>query len=778
MFIKFLLSLVFFLFITPCRSAEKEVRTKIESNITVDYSSVLLEKSIVYCIDQDTPSSTQKQNKTGGNSTGNNSGTTGNTGGGGNSGSSDPTGGNTTGNNSGIAGNDGTSGESKSTEGTGSPGNIVGKGSATDPSGETGTNSASNKSNFELQVEPDRKIIYSGEQTSIQIDLHEVDLEGNENLSCAGKEVYVRVTGLVDGTISHRSGKISLNEAGVAFIDYRAGQKDKQIKIIATYTPKSVITENPGTYPTDQEGTSGGNTETSPGSPTSDSPGTNPPDPDATSDNSTTDTSPDTPTGDNPGTNPPNPDGTSDNSTTDTSPGSPTGDNPGTNPPDPEATSDNSTSDTSPDTPTGDNPGTNPPDPDGTTDNSTPNTSPNSPTGDNPGTNPPDPDGTTDNSSTDTSPGSPTGDNSGTNPPDPDGTTDNSSTDTSPDSPSSDNPGTNSPNQDATSGNSSTEISPGAGTGQGPGTNPTNQSGTLSTGPNGGTPGYPEEVKGEATIYIKPLEYDATLTIKGSYKETERTSYKNQDSDGVEDGTFDHKENREASFYVPLKMENAGDMPILDQRWEYYRPLEINLSNFNASFRSRQYDHGEHGGFGFRTTIVKTKSPVNKKVAAKEFLLQSNIILIIDKKTNKVVKIATGGFPVDFKWSGSETMYTEGWTPDSRTADNETDPIDEEDQFDASPVEEPVPDPTFKGISGSLKKYFKDLGTPLPADIEIPEEDESEAEVEPDLLVKFGDGVTFFGGSGKKIIDNSEGSNISRKELTFNWSVTRKKKPL
>jgi hypothetical protein len=90
---------------------------------------------------------------------------------------------------------------------------------------------------LELQVEPDRKTIYNGEKATIQIDLHETDPDGNEILSCAGKEVNVNVTGLVDGTVSHESGMITLNEVGVALIDYRAGEKDRQIKISATFTP-------------------------------------------------------------------------------------------------------------------------------------------------------------------------------------------------------------------------------------------------------------------------------------------------------------------------------------------------------------------------------------------------------------------------------------------------------------------------------------------------------------------------------------------------------------
>lgn len=90
---------------------------------------------------------------------------------------------------------------------------------------------------LELQVEPDRNTLGVGEKTSIQIDLHELDPDGTEILSCEGREVDVKVTGVVDGIISHESGKITLDEGGVAFIDYEAGENDRKIRIKASFTP-------------------------------------------------------------------------------------------------------------------------------------------------------------------------------------------------------------------------------------------------------------------------------------------------------------------------------------------------------------------------------------------------------------------------------------------------------------------------------------------------------------------------------------------------------------
>ncbi len=382
---------------------------------------------------------------------------------------------------------------------------------------------------LELEVEPDRKVIHNGEQTSIQIDLHELDPDGTEILSCAGKEVDVKVTGLVDGKVSHESGMITLNEVGVAFIEYKAGQKDRQIKITATFTP----------------------------------------------------------------------------------------------------------------------------------------------------------------------------------------------------------------------------------------------------------PKYPEELKSEATITVKPLDYEATLTIRGSYTKNESDSYEKKYNDGIEKGNYTMRETQAASFYVPLKLENSGDMPLFNQRWEYYRPLDIILTSFSASHRMTRYEYSNSSGWGHESTTTRARNPLNSQIPEKELILQSNIILIIDKKTDKVIKIATGGFPVEFRWDETEKTTGRSWDPDGSKPINESSRRTDDlfTTFGASPVEDPVPDPTFTGISSSLRTYLKDLGTPLPANIDIPEDQEEIPETEPDLLVKFGDGITSFGGEGKKIIDDSKGSSVRRKEMTFNWQVTRKKKP-
>lgn len=280
-----------------------------------------------------------------------------------------------------------------------------------------------------------------------------------------------------------------------------------------------------------------------------------------------------------------------------------------------------------------------------------------------------------------------------------------------------------------------------------------------------------------------PLEcdqYEAILTIEGKYVRNSTSSYSRNDANGTERGKHELNEINEASFYVPLELERADDVPMFNQRWEYYRPLSINLSSCHISSREQDHRYASHKTGGFDQIMTRFKDPLNLEISGKETLVpMSNIILVIDKETDKVVKIVTGGYAVDFYWHERYQLKGEQWTDKSKTPinelENKTDDIQSE--YTAGPVEDPVPDPTFSSVSESLRTYLKDLGTPLPADVEIPEEEEK-PEISPDLLVEFGDGKTFFGGDGKVVLEDKYGPDFRiYAEKTFYWQVSRKKKP-
>lgn len=291
--------------------------------------------------------------------------------------------------------------------------------------------------------------------------------------------------------------------------------------------------------------------------------------------------------------------------------------------------------------------------------------------------------------------------------------------------------------------------------------------------------GYSEKVTADATITVKPLEYDATLTVKGSYRLTENSSFEEKNNWGTNESSYELNELREASFYIPLKMENSYDVEVQNLRYEYYLPLDINLSHFNAGYRRKEFRSSIGSDQGSKTTVLKNKISTVPKLSVKEVMLQNFIVMTLDLKTGKVLKIDIDGFPVEFTWKETIDTHHESWwqpppQPGHETKDD-TGSSSEDDSFFACPVEDPVPDPTVKSSTAEIMKYLKDMGVPLPAETEAPGEEEV-ALIAPDLLVKYGDGKTYFGGEGWKITDSTDGPEKKHEEFHFSWQATRKRK--
>ena len=88
---------------------------------------------------------------------------------------------------------------------------------------------------LEMTVTPEKKRIRNGEEVKIEIDLHEIDPDGNK-YPAADQKIEFEVSGLIDGTIDSEE-KVTTDKDGLATIVYKSGQKDEKIKITATFTP-------------------------------------------------------------------------------------------------------------------------------------------------------------------------------------------------------------------------------------------------------------------------------------------------------------------------------------------------------------------------------------------------------------------------------------------------------------------------------------------------------------------------------------------------------------
>ena len=282
-------------------------------------------------------------------------------------------------------------------------------------------------------------------------------------------------------------------------------------------------------------------------------------------------------------------------------------------------------------------------------------------------------------------------------------------------------------------------------------------------------------------VVCQDYQSDATLIIKGTKKVSKHFSSTEDNKESHIEQENKYQETITSSAYVPLAFEFSTEMPMLNQNWEYYKPLDFNLSDFHAEYTDYRYIYHEYpttGNGDISKHTIKGQS-ISPQIEGKEYMVQTYVIVIFDRKTNKAIQVTINGYTVKYDNSISDDFDCKTWSEEEGEKDcSRYDYKTEQTYYNIQPVEDLVANPYMdpQKIEESTKEYFKSLGTTLPENTEINEDQDAKSEIEPELLVKAGDGVNYFSGEGKKIIDNSDDKTISREELTFSWQMTRKKK--
>lgn len=89
---------------------------------------------------------------------------------------------------------------------------------------------------LKIEVKPNRKEIEPGERTKIVITFNETDPDGTK-YPVEGKEIDVKINGLVNGTIKPENG-YKTNSDGKVVLDYKAGNNDEKITVNASFQPE------------------------------------------------------------------------------------------------------------------------------------------------------------------------------------------------------------------------------------------------------------------------------------------------------------------------------------------------------------------------------------------------------------------------------------------------------------------------------------------------------------------------------------------------------------
>jgi hypothetical protein len=286
---------------------------------------------------------------------------------------------------------------------------------------------------------------------------------------------------------------------------------------------------------------------------------------------------------------------------------------------------------------------------------------------------------------------------------------------------------------------------------------------------------YRDEI-GRATVKTSCYRWD--LTVTSSSEKRYRYDYHKQNN--VQGGqTIRHTDDEviSAKVTLPLVLDRVLDVPNEGQRWEYYHATSRDLSYFSATSNSERYNLSDYGDTGAETTHTVHKTPSDAKIDSP--FLNDAVILVFDRKSGKALKATFPLYKITYTWNVEDMLQTVQWSPGKgRKVDRKENPRKDSENYVMRAVEDKIEDPTVTlgGTRAYVEELFRKRGLKPPADIPIKEEKTKVSKVNPDFLVKGGDGKTSFSGEGRKTTFTPEPNGSRREEKILRWELKRSKK--
>ncbi len=279
--------------------------------------------------------------------------------------------------------------------------------------------------------------------------------------------------------------------------------------------------------------------------------------------------------------------------------------------------------------------------------------------------------------------------------------------------------------------------------------------------------------------------YDATISIRKTYDKQLNSSHPDTEMNG--ECTTSSREERyidesiEATVTLALKLENVQEMPIFNQTWEYYRPVSVSLTGFNYRFSESQKSTSKTSGtecaqVSHRTTVDISGQAKDYKITEEALATQTYWILVLDTQTGQGLKLIPAGYGIDYDILETHSVKSVITSKDGPTFNNSSSSTERSRSFALGPVAEEEADPTIKSSETWIQDYLKNQGVELPAGIEIPtpSNEQTIKKIHPDILVKYGDGISNLGGNGDKLIEKELDHGKQEERLHYSWSMTRK----
>ena len=265
---------------------------------------------------------------------------------------------------------------------------------------------------------------------------------------------------------------------------------------------------------------------------------------------------------------------------------------------------------------------------------------------------------------------------------------------------------------------------------------------------------------------------DASITITKKYDRRLQTSQQEPKSEEVHKHKLNESIDATANIY--LELTETMDMPIFNQTWQYYKPISASVTAFNYNSKENKHSSGPK----YTTNVNYSRIAKKHEIEGKEYVTQMPWILVFDNVTEKAVKLLPAGYGIAYEINETEILKSVVYTDDGPDREAKTSSKTSEKSFKLGPVGEKVEDPTIKSSDNWMQDYLKKQGVEIPAGVPIPKvsNEETIEEIQPDILVKTGDGKYSFGGNGSRQIKKELEYGSDEVSLSYNWHMTIKKK--
>jgi hypothetical protein len=236
----------------------------------------------------------------------------------------------------------------------------------------------------------------------------------------------------------------------------------------------------------------------------------------------------------------------------------------------------------------------------------------------------------------------------------------------------------------------------------------------------------------------------------------------------------------EATIKINLK---AGGM-VLDAIYEgtrsvSYTPVSAEITRFILNYNETEYDFRNTSGGACDSSKGFENTLTNRRVITKEpvlfGILGPDFEITFDKKTNKALRLWPRSLSITYGYCQTEAMnarewpkndpessYTNSWKMDGMLLLDAVEEQDSEtsDEIDAMGLREFLKGKVDKNLLNNVPDIPIYVGRPL---------DESRGY--SDLNVTTGNGLTNFGGQGRKFNEKQIKGGTEKEELTYKWDM-------